>query len=64
MIKDAFVLSAGFGPAFNDTAQQNGAVNVAGSRYDGQGRLILATRPEGGTTGYAWSADLCRTSSR
>ena len=52
------VLSAGFGDVFNDTAQQDGAVDVAASQYDGAGRLILATRPEGGATGYAWSADL------
>ena len=58
VIKDAFVLSAGFGNVFNDTAQQDSAVDVASNQYDGAGRLILATRPEGGTTGYTWSPDL------
>ncbi len=58
VIKDAFVLSAGFGNVFNDTAQQDGVVDVASNQYDGAGRLILATRPEGGTTGYTWSPDL------
>ncbi len=58
VIKDAFVLSAGFGDVFNDTAQQNGVVDVASSQYDGTGRLILATLPEGGATGYAYSPDL------
>ena len=58
VIKDAFVLSAGFGDVFNDTAQQNGVVDVASSQYDGAGRLILATQPEGGATGYTYSPDL------
>jgi YD repeat-containing protein len=58
VIKDAFVLSGSFGDVFNDTVQQNGIVDVAASQYDGLGRLILATAPEGGTTGYTWSSDL------
>ncbi len=58
VIKDAFVLSGSFGDVFNDTAQQNGVVDVSSSQYDGVGRLILATLPEGGTTAYQWSHNL------
>ncbi len=58
VIKDAFVLSAGFGDVFNDTAQQNGIVDVASNQYDGVNRLVLATLPEGGATAYQWSLDL------
>lgn len=58
VIKDAWVLSGTFGDVFNDTPQQNGVVNAAGSQYDGLGRLMLATLPEGGTTAYTWSPDL------
>ena len=58
VIKDAGVLSSSFGDVFNDTTQQNGTVDVANSTYDGLDRLILATAPEGGTVGYAYSPDL------
>jgi YD repeat-containing protein len=58
VVKDAWVLDAGYGEVFNDTAQQDDVVNVANSQYDGQDRLVLATAPEGGTVGYAYSLDL------
>ena len=58
VLKDVSVLSASFGDVFNDTAQQNGIVNVASSQYDGQDRLVLATAPEGGTVAYTYSTDL------
>lgn len=58
IIKDAWVLNSSFGDVFNDTAQQNGTVDVASSTYDGLDRLILATAPEGGTVGYTYSPDL------
>ncbi|MGH8296753.1 MAG: hypothetical protein ACRETZ_14845 [Steroidobacteraceae bacterium] len=49
---------SGSSDVFNDTAQQNGVVDVASNQYDGLDRLILATLPEGGTVGYAYSPDL------
>ena len=52
------VLSNSVGNVFNDTAQQNGLVNVTTNQYDGQDRLILTTAPEGGTIAYAYSLDL------
>src|SRR5712691_5887395 len=54
VVKDAFVLSAGFGNVFNDTPQQNGVVNVTTNQYDGIDRLTLTTLPEGGTTAYSY----------
>jgi RHS repeat-associated protein len=56
--QDAWVLDNTFGDVFNDTAQQNGRVNVASNQYDGQDRLILATAPERGTVAYTYSPDL------
>jgi RHS repeat-associated protein len=53
--KDAFVLSANFGDVFNDTAQQNGVVNVTTNQYDGLDRLTLTTLPERGTTAYSYA---------
>ena len=58
VITDAVVLSSSFGDVFNDTPQQNGVVNVASNKYDGQDRLVLATAPEGSTVGYTYSTDL------
>ena len=58
IIKDASVLSTSFGDVFNDTAQQNGVVNVASTQYDGLDRPTLTTAPEGGTTGYTYSPDI------
>jgi RHS repeat-associated protein len=58
IITDAWMLDGSFGNVFNDTAQQNGVVNVARNQYDGQDRLVLATAPEGGTVAYAYSPDL------
>ena len=55
VIKDAFVLSSSFGDVFNDTAQQNGVVNVTTNQYDGIDRLTLTTLPEGGTTAYSYA---------
>jgi hypothetical protein len=55
---DAWVLDNSVGNVFNDTAQQNGLVNVARNQYDGQDRLVLATAPEGGSVGYIYSNDL------
>ena len=58
IIKDASILSSGFGDVFNDTPQQNGVVNVASTQYDGLDRPILTLAPEGGTVGYSYSPDL------
>src|SRR5262249_5856157 len=55
--KDVRVLDAGFGNIFNDTAQQNGVVNITTNQYDGQDRLVLSKAPEGGTVAYAYSPD-------
>jgi len=55
VLSDAFVLSSGFGDVFNDTAQQNGVVNVTANQYDGLDRLTLTTLPEGGTTAYSYA---------
>ena len=57
VLKDDAVLSGSFGDVFNDTAQQNGVINVTASQYDGQDRLTLTTAPEGGTVALAYSTD-------
>jgi len=57
VVKDTAVLSSTFGDVFNDTARQNGVINVTANKYDGQDRLILATAPEGGTVALAYSTD-------
>ena len=53
----AAVLSSSYGDVFQSTPQQNGIVNVALNQYDGLNRLTLATAPEDGTVGYAYSLD-------
>ncbi|MDR3468688.1 MAG: RHS repeat-associated core domain-containing protein [Xanthobacteraceae bacterium] len=58
IIKDVAVLNGSFGDVFNDTAQQNGLVNVTSTQYDGLDRVILSTAPEGGTVAYGYSPDL------
>jgi len=55
---DARVLASGVGNIFNDTAQQNGQVNVVRNVYDGQDRLFQTIAPEGGIVAYFYSADL------
>ncbi len=56
VLTDAYVLNSGFGDVFNDTAQQNGVVNVTTNQYDGLDRLTLTTLPEGGTTAFSYAA--------
>jgi RHS repeat-associated protein len=53
----AAVLDNTLGNVFSDTAT-GAKVNVVTNQYDGADRLVLATAPEGGTTGYAYSPDL------
>lgn len=48
--------SSSFGDVFNDTAQQNGVVNVTTNQYDGLDRLTLTTLPEHGTAAYSYAA--------
>jgi RHS repeat-associated protein len=57
IVKDAYVLSNGFGDVFNDTPQQNGVLNVSSNKYDGQNRLIQTTAPEGGGSAYRYDAN-------
>jgi len=56
IVMQAAVLSGGAN-VFSD-AVTSGTLNVVNNQYDGQDRLVLATAPEGGTTGYVYSADL------
>ena len=56
VIKDAYVLSSSFGDVFNDTAQQNGVVNVTANFYDGLDRLALTELPEQGLTLYEYAS--------
>ena len=55
VFKDDWVLSASFGDVFNDTAQQNGIVNVTSNFYDGLDRLALTELPEQGLTLYEYA---------
>ena len=56
VFKDAFVLSSSFGDVFNDTAQQNGVVNVTANQYDGLDRLTLTHAARGvAPTAYSYA---------
>jgi YD repeat-containing protein len=56
VLSDAYVLSSGFGDVFNDTAQQNGIVNVTQHQYDGLDRLTATMFPEAGSVAYSYAA--------
>ena len=55
VFKDDWVLSSSYGDVFNDTAQQNGVVNVTANFYDGLDRLALTELPEQGLTLYEYA---------
>jgi YD repeat-containing protein len=46
VLSDASVLSSSFGDVFNDTAQQNGVINVTTNQYDGLDRPTVTILPE------------------
>lgn len=54
IIKDAYVLNGSVGNIFNDTAQQDGVINVTSNQYDGMDRLIQSTAPGTGGTSYSY----------
>jgi RHS repeat-associated protein len=58
IIKDAWLLVNSAGNVYSDTPQINGVLNVTTNQYDGQGRLVQTTLPEGGAIVYGYSKDL------
>ena len=56
--KNAWVLNSTYGDVFNDTAQQNGVVNVWTNQYDGLGRLTQSVAPQGDCVVIAYAANL------
>jgi len=56
VLSDAYVLSSSFGDVFNDTAQQNGVINITQNQYDGLDRLTTTVFPEGGSVAYSYAA--------
>jgi RHS repeat-associated protein len=54
VVKDALVLSSGFGNVFGDTQQQNGIINVTTNQYDGLDRPQVTFFPERGAVQYTY----------